>query len=49
MKELGLQFEGNEHCGLHDARNTAKLIGRMVTDGVLLRKPTDKLITNTCI
>ncbi|KAJ8979703.1 hypothetical protein NQ317_000988 [Molorchus minor] len=37
LLELGLEFEGNEHCGLHDARNTARLIGKMIKDGVLLK------------
>ncbi|KAJ8961609.1 hypothetical protein NQ314_005926, partial [Rhamnusium bicolor] len=41
LLELGLNFEGQQHCGLHDARNTAKLIGRMVTDGVSLRTTKD--------
>lgn len=40
LQELGLTFEGREHCGLHDARNTAKLAGRMVMDGLLLRRTT---------
>jgi len=37
LKEVGLNFSGNEHCGLHDARNTAVLAGRMISDGILLR------------
>lgn len=37
LSEVGLKFEGREHCGLHDAKNTAILIGRMVNDGILLR------------
>lgn len=41
LQELGLEFEGNEHCGLHDARNTAKLAGKMIVDGMYLRKTTD--------
>lgn len=40
LQEIGLKFEGKEHCGLHDARNTATLAGRMIMDGVLLRKTT---------
>lgn len=36
LTELGLTFEGKEHCGLHDARNTAKLAAKMMTDGVSL-------------
>ncbi|KAG5872421.1 hypothetical protein JTB14_013666 [Gonioctena quinquepunctata] len=43
LLELGLKFEGQEHCGLHDARNTAKLIGRMVAEGVLLQRVEDFL------
>ncbi|CAH0564655.1 unnamed protein product [Brassicogethes aeneus] len=34
LSEFGLQFEGTQHCGLHDARNTARLVGRMIEDGV---------------
>jgi len=41
LLEVGLNFEGNQHCGLHDARNTAKLIGKMVFDGVLLKMTKD--------
>lgn len=40
LQELCMDFEGREHCGLDDARNTATLAGRMITDGVLLRKTT---------
>ncbi|XP_023029606.1 snipper [Leptinotarsa decemlineata] len=38
LQELGLEFVGREHCGLDDARNTAKLIGAMLADGVLLER-----------
>lgn len=44
LQELGLEFEGREHCGLHDAKNTAKLAGRMIIDGILLRKTSDIFI-----
>ncbi|EEZ98646.1 ERI1 exoribonuclease 2-like Protein [Tribolium castaneum] len=37
LAELGLTFEGTEHCGLHDARNTARLVGKMVDKGVVLQ------------
>ncbi|RZC40293.1 RNase T domain containing protein, partial [Asbolus verrucosus] len=37
LSEVGLQFEGNQHCGLHDARNTAKLAGKMIAHGVKLQ------------
>ncbi|KAJ3654165.1 hypothetical protein Zmor_013375 [Zophobas morio] len=37
LSELGLTFEGKEHCGLHDARNTAKLVGRMIDNGAILQ------------
>lgn len=40
LQELGMDFEGRQHCGLDDARNTAKLAGRMINDGVFLRKTT---------
>lgn len=41
--EVGLEFEGREHCGLHDANNTAKLLGRMVAEGVVLKCTNDHL------
>jgi inhibitor of KinA sporulation pathway (predicted exonuclease) len=37
LLELGLQFEGREHSGLCDARNTALLAWRMVQDGAVLK------------
>lgn len=36
LRELGLSFEGREHSGIEDARNTAKLIWRMVQGGCVL-------------
>jgi len=38
MKEVGLGFEGREHSGVEDARNTARLVWRMVQDGCLLQE-----------
>ncbi|XP_069701238.1 3'-5' exonuclease Snipper-like isoform X2 [Periplaneta americana] len=45
LSELGLQFEGREHSGLCDARNTACLAWRMIQDGSILRV-TKSLQTN---
>ncbi|XP_026053134.1 ERI1 exoribonuclease 2 isoform X1 [Carassius auratus] len=36
LLDLGIQFTGREHSGLVDARNTALLACRMMTDGCLL-------------
>ncbi|XP_043117474.1 ERI1 exoribonuclease 2 isoform X2 [Puntigrus tetrazona] len=36
LLDLGIQFTGREHSGLVDARNTALLAHRMMTDGCLL-------------
>lgn len=33
LKDLGIEFEGRQHSGLCDARNTAKLMARMISDG----------------
>ncbi|KAJ9580253.1 hypothetical protein L9F63_004066, partial [Diploptera punctata] len=46
LSELGLPFEGREHSGLCDARNTAFLAWRMVQDGAIL-KITKQLKQNT--
>ncbi|XP_049821366.1 ERI1 exoribonuclease 2 isoform X2 [Aethina tumida] len=35
LNDVGLTFQGREHCGLDDARNTAMLVGKMIVDGVL--------------
>ena len=32
-REIGLSFEGREHSGIEDARNTAKLVVRMFQSG----------------
>lgn len=37
VENVGLQFEGREHSGIVDARNTAKLAERMVLDGCVLK------------
>ncbi|KAL7635712.1 UNVERIFIED_CONTAM: hypothetical protein RMT77_013529 [Armadillidium vulgare] len=35
MQDVGLKFEGREHSGLTDARNTARLSVKMAQDGCL--------------
>ncbi|KAK7929631.1 hypothetical protein WMY93_006026 [Mugilogobius chulae] len=37
LQDLGIQFEGREHSGLDDARNTAQLAARMMREGCVLR------------
>lgn len=37
LQDVGIQFEGREHSGLHDARNTAKLAWKMMCDGCVLQ------------
>ncbi|GFR99455.1 ERI1 exoribonuclease 2 [Elysia marginata] len=36
LKELGIEFEGRQHSGLDDAKNTAKLAWRMICDGCIM-------------
>ena len=33
LQDLGIAFEGRQHSGLDDARNTAKLVARVIADG----------------
>jgi len=42
LRELGLSFQGREHSGIEDARNTAMLVWRMVEGGCELD------VTGTC-
>uniref|UniRef100_A0AAY4B7L5 ERI1 exoribonuclease 2 n=1 Tax=Denticeps clupeoides TaxID=299321 RepID=A0AAY4B7L5_9TELE len=37
LQDLGIEFSGREHSGLDDARNTARLAWRMMTDGCFLK------------
>lgn len=37
LSRLDLEFEGNPHCGLDDARNIARVVSRMVLDGAILK------------
>nr|CAD7201906.1 unnamed protein product [Timema douglasi] len=41
LSELGINFEGREHSGLCDARNTAHLAWRIVQDGGVLKITTN--------
>ncbi|KAF7278274.1 hypothetical protein GWI33_008630 [Rhynchophorus ferrugineus] len=41
LRHVGLSFEGQQHCGLHDARNTARLVGLLLTRGMKLRVTSD--------
>ena len=36
LQEMGLAFEGREHSGLDDAKNTTKLVAKMIKDGCTL-------------
>merc|ERR1711874_280893 len=46
LRELGLGFEGREHSGIEDARNTARLVWRMVQDGCQLASPCNTRTTS---
>lgn len=37
LQEVGIIFEGREHSGLHDSRNTAMLVKKMIVDGCRLQ------------
>ncbi|NWI75790.1 ERI2 exoribonuclease, partial [Dryoscopus gambensis] len=37
LQDLGIAFEGREHSGLDDSRNTARLAWRLICDGCVLR------------
>ncbi|XP_009868413.1 PREDICTED: ERI1 exoribonuclease 2, partial [Apaloderma vittatum] len=45
LQDLGIAFEGREHSGLDDSRNTARLAWRLICDGCVLRvtKSLDKV------
>ena len=36
LQEMGMAFEGREHSGLCDAKNTGKLVHKMIQDGCIL-------------
>jgi len=37
LEYMGLQFEGNQHCGLDDSRNVARILLRLVDDGCKIK------------
>ncbi|XP_068671809.1 ERI1 exoribonuclease 2-like [Montipora foliosa] len=37
LQDLGIQFAGRQHSGLDDARNTARLAWRMISDGCIMQ------------
>ncbi|XP_076839065.1 ERI1 exoribonuclease 2-like isoform X2 [Brachyhypopomus gauderio] len=37
LQDVGIEFSGREHCGLDDARNTARLAWRMILDGCVMK------------
>ncbi|NXS26725.1 ERI2 exoribonuclease, partial [Pomatostomus ruficeps] len=37
LQDLGIAFEGREHSGLDDSRNTARLAWRLICDGCVLK------------
>ncbi|NXN82711.1 ERI2 exoribonuclease, partial [Bombycilla garrulus] len=45
LQDLGIAFEGREHSGLDDTRNTARLAWRLICDGCVLKvtKSLDKV------
>ncbi|NXB30124.1 ERI2 exoribonuclease, partial [Eulacestoma nigropectus] len=49
LQDLGIAFEGREHSGLHDSRNTARLAWRLICDGCVLKvtKSLDKAHQNS--
>lgn len=36
LKEIGLEFEGREHCGLDDSRNIARIVLHLASKNVRL-------------
>ncbi|NXH30589.1 ERI2 exoribonuclease, partial [Myiagra hebetior] len=48
LQDLGITFEGREHSGLDDSRNTARLAWRLICDGCVLKvtKSLDKAHQN---
>ncbi|NXS25010.1 ERI2 exoribonuclease, partial [Mystacornis crossleyi] len=49
LQDLGIAFEGREHSGLDDSRNTARLAWRLICDGCVLKvtKSLDKAHQNS--
>ncbi|MBN3287413.1 PARN ribonuclease, partial [Polyodon spathula] len=51
LQDLGIEFCGREHSGLDDARNTASLAWRMITDGCVMKvtKSLDRVSGLSCV
>ena len=47
LREVGLTFQGREHSGIADARNTACLVWRMVEAGCQMRITATRDLRNT--
>jgi len=37
LEYMGLQFEGNQHCGLDDSRNIARILLQLVNNGCKIK------------
>ena len=37
LEKLALQFEGREHCGLHDSENIVRVMAQLIKDGCVLK------------
>ncbi len=37
LENLGMKFEGREHCGMDDARNIVRILLQMIEDGCVLK------------
>lgn len=50
LQDLGLKFSGREHSGLDDARNTARVAWRMISDGRIMQitKSLDWVLEKLC-
>jgi len=42
LRDLGVEFQGRQHSGIEDARNTSKLVWKLVQDGCRLSHPQSK-------
>ena len=38
LNSLGMTFEGREHSGIDDARNIARIVLRMMKDGMVVKE-----------
>ena len=36
LSQLGMEFEGREHCGMDDSRNIVRILRQLVLDGCVL-------------